>query len=47
MRRLCVVRSEGDPQPIACSQVIHVKANPYEMSGETVFSRGIAFAYDD
>ncbi len=30
MRRLCVVRSEGDPRPIACSQIIHVKANPYE-----------------
>ncbi len=30
MRRLCVVRSEGDPRPIACSQIIHVKTNPYE-----------------
>ncbi len=30
IRRLCVVRSEGDPRPIACSQFIHVKANPHE-----------------
>ncbi len=30
MRRLCVVRSDGDPQSIACSQIIHVKANPYK-----------------
>jgi hypothetical protein len=30
IRRFCVVRSEGDSPPLACSQIMHVKANPYK-----------------
>ena len=43
IRRLCVVRSEGDPQP---AQVIHAKANRYELNFQKGLSPEGAFLYE-
>ncbi len=40
IRRLCVVRSEGDPQPASC-KVVHAKANRYQpVAGREFLGKG-------